>query len=102
MLETKELGYILLDNRASGGQLFEGSTYTCTHCSGVVILNPARKRERYKCVACDHQICDNCAAAYHLTNECKSLKRLADTLLEQAARQDQAGITYPNLVLSSH
>ena len=90
MLETKELGYLMLDNRLSGGKLFEASTYTCTHCSGVVVLNPERKRERLKCYSCNHQICDNCGAAYSQTRECRSIKRLADQILETAARQVQA------------
>lgn len=91
MIETKELGYLILDNRVSGGKLFEASTYTCTHCNSVVVLNPERQRERMKCVACSHQICDNCGAAYSQTRECLSLKRRADELLESAARQVQAG-----------
>jgi hypothetical protein len=90
MLEVKELGYLMLDNRLSGGELLEASTYTCTHCNGVVVLNPERKRERMKCVACAHQICDNCGAAYAQTRECRSVKRLADELMESAVRQVQA------------
>lgn len=92
-METVELGYLMLDNRLAGGTLFEASTYTCTHCSGVVVLNPERKRERYKCVACAHQICDDCAAQYHRTRACRSIQRLADTLLETAGRQRQADVT---------
>jgi hypothetical protein len=90
MLERKELGYLMVDNRASGGKLLEASTYTCTHCCAIVVLNPERKRERSKCVQCNHQICDNCGAAYFMTGECRSVKRITDQLLEKAARQRQA------------
>lgn len=33
-------------------------TFTCGHCSQVVVLNPARKRERKRCGHCGRLICD--------------------------------------------
>lgn len=40
---------------------FEGTrrvpTYTCGHCSDVVVMNPARKRERRRCVKCGRTLC---------------------------------------------
>jgi hypothetical protein len=86
MLERKELGYLLVDNRLSGGPFLEASTYTCTHCGGVVVLNPERKRERAKCHSCRHQICDNCAAAYSQTHECRPLTRIIDEHFEKVSR----------------
>jgi hypothetical protein len=46
-----------------GGRLFETATITCSHCNGVVVLNPLRTRERAYCSKCDHYICDSCKAA---------------------------------------
>lgn len=87
----KELGYLLLDNRLSGGELFEASTFTCTHCNAVVVMNPDRKRERYKCHGCRHPICDSCAATYSQTHECRNLAGLIDQEFERVARQGQTG-----------
>lgn len=71
-------GYLLIDNRASPGvseefirksgklapvvpegMLFEADTYTCSHCSTIVIKNPLRERPRNVCRKCMKIICDN-------------------------------------------
>jgi hypothetical protein len=78
------LGYVELDHRASieapSGlpRYFEADTYTCTHCSQVVIMNPDRKRERYKCRGCNHHICDNCAAERIAGGPCKTMAQKID------------------------
>ncbi|WP_024516843.1 hypothetical protein [Bradyrhizobium sp. Tv2a-2] len=79
----KQMGYILVDHRASPGlpediaraagydpkfcgegKVFEQDTMTCSHCKSVVVKNNARTRERAKCFECDnkegHYICDGC------------------------------------------
>ena len=76
-------GYLLLDHRACFGEvptptaeqigmnpaetrigaLFEAATMCCAHCSGLVVLNPERKRARALCHSCDKYICDVCKAA---------------------------------------
>lgn len=33
-------------------------TYCCGHCSGVVVMNPERKRERVSCYACQRWLCE--------------------------------------------
>ena len=71
-------GYLLVENRfgpapsalvlpngrevIGGTGTFESSTYTCSHCSAVVVMNPERKRERARCWNCDHVLCDQCGA----------------------------------------
>ena len=74
-------GYLTVDHRASPGipaalavqmgmdprlvgegGFFESATMTCTHCRGVVILNPQRTRARAYCQKCDHYVCDGCHA----------------------------------------
>jgi hypothetical protein len=90
------LGYLQVDNRA-GAELppgtavhFEADTYTCSHCERVVVLNPARKRERYKCASCAHHICDDCAARAVTGERCLPYKTMVEQVREQAARQAQS------------
>lgn len=52
-------GYLMIDDRASGGGLKEFNTLSCAHCNTVVVLNPARTRERGYCSKCHAYICDN-------------------------------------------
>jgi hypothetical protein len=81
-------GYLELDHRAAGNapqglpNHFEADTYTCTHCSAVVILNPARVRERYKCKGCSHHICDNCAAEMAVGGTCLTMQEKYERHLE--------------------
>ena len=85
------LGYVEVDNRASGmppgKSHFEADTYTCTHCSRVVILNPQRKRDRYKCSGCNHHICDTCAGDMVAGAKCETMQQKYEKYLEQVSRQ---------------
>lgn len=91
------LGYLEVDNRAGGGRLFEADTYTCTHCNRVVVMNPERKRERYKCQGCRHHICDECAAKKISGEPCRTMDQRIDELRAQAVRQAEApSLTLPN------
>lgn len=97
--EPRGLGYLEVDQRnvdaPVGQRHFETDTYTCTHCSVVVILNPARKRERYKCAGCSHHICDDCAALRVAGAPCKTIAQAANEALEQAARQPEPSSILP-------
>ena len=77
----KQMGEIVIDHRASPGlpesvarwagyvpelvaegKVYRQETMTCSHCSGVVVKNPFRTRERHSCAKCGfHYICDGCA-----------------------------------------
>ena len=98
------LGYLEVDQRASGvpvsmgmGSHFEADTYTCTHCEAVVVMNPMRKRERYKCVSCNHHICDPCAAKKAAGEPCVTYRQKVEQYLEQVTRQPESssGIILP-------
>ena len=67
-------GYLLVDNRASGGQLQEFQTLTCAHCNCVVVLNGLRQRERGYCRKCNAYVCDfsGCNA------ECNPIDQMVD------------------------
>lgn len=73
------------------GQLFQADTYTCTHCSRVVIMNPKRQRDRAYCAKCDRWICDMCGATMAASGECLPISKLFDQLQEAAARAEQLG-----------
>jgi hypothetical protein len=94
------LGYVEIDQRASDlppgtNKHFEADTYTCRHCEAVVILNPARRRERYKCNGCSHHLCDTCGAARAAGATCRTYAQFIDQLRERDARQPQPDIILP-------
>jgi hypothetical protein len=87
------LGHLEIDQRAAGGRIFEADTYTCTHCNRVVVMNPERKRERYKCRGCNHHICDDCAAQRASGGPCRTMQQRYDedmNSLAKGERQAQA------------
>jgi hypothetical protein len=75
---------------------FEAETYTCTHCSTVVVMNPARQRERYKCKGCNHHICDPCAGDMSQGAQCKTMDQKFEEAMEQAVRQAGSGLILPS------
>ena len=79
-------GYLELDGRPCGSGLAEFDTYTCTHCSRVVVMNPARTRARYKCHGCNHHICDDCAAEKANGAQCKTMLQKFDEHLATLAK----------------
>lgn len=112
MHQMRELGYILIDHthaapadleqlRAAGvpdwakDKRFEASTFTCTHCGGVVFMNPKRTRERSKCSRCNHLICDECGAKYYQKRECESLNERIERAMEEAGRSSVGSLILP-------
>lgn len=87
-------GYLLVDNRASGGTMQEVPTYTCSHCNSVVIMNPQRTRERGFCRGCNSYVCDACNAIRAQTLRCETFEQKVDSVLTavEAGRE-------PNLIL---
>ena len=86
------LGYLDLDNRNAGQGRFEADTYTCTHCQRIVVMNPERKRERYKCRGCTHHICDPCAVARTAGAPCRTFAQIADEVLLMAEKSSPSAI----------
>ena len=96
-------GYLMIDHRAtegvsdatmvasglpvgSGRGLFETPTYTCSHCQYVVVMNPARTREREYCRGCDSYICDGCGVLKKQGAACKTYAQKVDEYLTAADR----------------
>ena len=72
-------GYLLIDNRVSGGTLEERATLTCAHCGSVVVLHPRRARRRGFCFSCFAYVCD----APGCSRDCYSIKRCLDLMIER-------------------
>ena len=64
----------------------EMHTLTCCHCNRVVVLNPARVRERHWCFRCDHYVCD---AQYCIEN-CNPFQQTIEL-----------GLSHPDAVISA-
>jgi len=97
-------GYLMVDHRSiegvpdalvvahglpvgSGRGLFEAPTYTCSHCQTVVVMNPARTRERAYCRGCDHYLCDGCGATRAANGGlCKTFNQIADEIISAAEK----------------
>lgn len=52
-------GYLMKDERASGGELKEYSVFTCMHCGSAVVMHPERARKRGYCAPCNGLVCDD-------------------------------------------
>ena len=106
-------GYFLLDHSQTEGMsdelivasglppgagqgLFEAPTYTCSHCSSVVVLNPKRNRERAFCRGCDHYICDACGVIKAQNGICRTMKQIIE---EEMARVEKRQASASVLVL---
>ncbi len=88
-------GYLVVDNRANGGGMFEANTFTCAHCGSVVIIHPAqkfahcpapackngclgaRKSARPTCKKCNAIVCDDRICI----EECNSVERSIDKMM---------------------
>lgn len=79
--KLRESGYLMVDNRHSGGSLSETATKTCAHCQATVVMNPLRQRERHWCTRCDAYICDGCTAF-----ECVPFKKILDDAVDASAK----------------
>jgi hypothetical protein len=63
-----------------GGTIFKSATFTCSHCTRVVVLNPDRSRSRGYCRSCDHDICDRCSLMMRLGHPCQPFSKLIEKL----------------------
>ena len=92
-------GYLLIDHRNSpgvsreyiaacglespavgAGQTYESATITCSHCQGMVVINPLRTRDRGYCSKCDRYVCDLCEGIRVQTGICLPMVQVLDNL----------------------
>jgi hypothetical protein len=99
-------GWLFIENRhapppADAAPLFcapvaECPTFTCSHCNGVVVMNPARTRARAYCPTCDHLICDGCEAIRVASGgACRTFAQLIDDAHERVVKGLPALETIP-------
>lgn len=111
-------GYLLIDHRNSPGvpadvmiaqgiapeagrqdSIFETSTFTCSHCETVVVMNPKRTRSRGYCSKCDHYVCDECEAKRFASGVCLPFKAMVEQTLNQLAKQPQTSEIFHSPVI---
>lgn len=63
-----------IDGNLREGQTFSYPTYTCAHCSTMVVMRPNRERPRKSCMSCGGWICEkkqicneHCTPLYELS-----------------------------------
>jgi len=56
------MGYLINDNRESGGGLHEADTRACPHCQGVIEMQGWRERGGF-CFSCNKPVCYTCFVA---------------------------------------
>lgn len=82
MSKRSHEGWLMIDDRASGGKLVEQACFTCAHCQRVTPLDPLRQRPRGYCAKCDRYLCDSPAC----NGRCRPMKAVLDRAQELAAR----------------
>lgn len=89
----KHEGYLLIDDRASGGHMVEAGTYTCNHCQHIIVevqQGLTRTTPREFCRGCGMYICQSCAATRAKTGECVPFAKIVDQVLSAAEKQTAA------------
>ena len=106
MFSKRELeGYLEIDHRESpgispelaakvglgtipvpAGTVLKTSTYNCSHCEALIILNPKRTRARGYCPKCDRYVCDMCEAERVRTGVCRPFKQVLDEFIDKSAK----------------
>jgi hypothetical protein len=95
------MGYLLNDNRESGGGRFEADTRACPHCQAVIVMSAWRKNGGY-CFNCNALVCHACFQAMQ-EHGCTPFARLVELALggkpaltyEDVARQTKFVVPRP-------
>jgi hypothetical protein len=74
------MGYVMVDNRASGGTLVEYDTVSCRHCQAVVKVTRGQ-REGFYCMHCGGPVCRHCGTLGSCT---PFMKKVDDRLRRNA------------------
>jgi hypothetical protein len=86
-------GYLLIDNRASGGGVTEAAIWNCRHCQRGIIPNPSRVRPHGYCRLCDAYICDDCEVIAKTSHEHMPMMKLLDRIERRIYRKQQANLS---------
>lgn len=93
-------GTLIIDNRASGGELQEFKTFTCAHCNCVVVMHPKRTRSRGYCRKCHALVCDDrvCIEQCNPIQACLELV-VADPNIPALARTPDGSLLFDRSLL---
>lgn len=81
------MGYLLVDNRTSGGRLDEADLFGCNHCDKLMRRQDWREEGGF-CHCCARPVCLACAHAMDIGGCVPSMKKL-EQAVEQAYRREQ-------------
>lgn len=81
-------GYVMNDNRASGGKLVEDDLFNCFHCQASIHKGNWKAYGENKCAACDGPVCSICKFKM-ATHGCQNFKRYFERAFEDRYRRDQ-------------
>jgi len=81
-------GYVMNDNRASGGRLKEDDVLGCGHCQCSIGKANWRAYGEHKCSSCDEPVCSVCAFRIP-THGCENFKKFVERAVEERAREQQ-------------
>lgn len=72
------------------GDFLERDVKQCSHCQRMVVLEPARVRDRAVCPGCHHFICDGCETMRAASGKCVPFLQVLDraaTIAERFAHE---------------
>lgn len=81
------MGYAKVDDRASGGRLFECDTASCRHCQAVIYV-VRRQRQGAWCMRCGGPVCFACARS----GRCEPFFKQVEVFLRREALAKAAGL----------
>lgn len=80
-------GYVMNDNRASGGLLFEDDLLGCKHCQGLIDKSKWRQQGAF-CHACDSPLCSYCDQRQPQFG-CEVFEKQISQAIENSYRKEQ-------------
>jgi hypothetical protein len=81
-------GYLMHDDRNSGGKLREDDVLGCGHCQCTIAKRNWKAYGEHRCSSCDEPVCSICAFRIGQYG-CENFKRFVDRTIDQRARAMQ-------------
>jgi hypothetical protein len=81
------MGYLIIDNRASGGGVIEKDTTHCRHCQAVIDVKTHQIKSGGHCFTCSGPLCGPCAKKAYETGLCEPWKKKIDQQWEAMNRR---------------
>ena len=83
------VGYIMNDNRASGGVLTEDDVLGCKHCQACIDKRNWKAFGENRCFKCDEPVCSICNLKMRATGECTNFEKVVERAVEDRVRAEQ-------------